>query len=117
MAITAATSVSLSFSGNTMRAFRLWASNPPPQSVSLAWNPNDSATNVAGYFIYYGGTTGNYTNQIDVGLATNGVVSNLQAGATYYFATTAYTSSGVESGYSAEIMWQRPLLLNIQQLP
>ena len=81
-----------------------------PQSVTLAWNPSVGATDVAGYFIYYGGTTGNYTNRIDVGLATSGVVSNLLGGATYYFATTVYTSSGLESEYSSEVMWQCPQL-------
>jgi len=81
-----------------------------PLSVTLAWDPSVGATNVAGYYIYWGGTTGNYTNRIDAGLATNGVVSNLLAGGTYYFAATAYTSSGLQSGYSSEVVWQCPQL-------
>ncbi len=82
-----------------------------PQSATLAWDPAVGVTNVAGYYIYCGGTTGSYTNRIDAGLATSCVVSNLLAGATYYFATTAYTSSGLESGYSSEVVWQCPQLL------
>jgi hypothetical protein len=114
---TAATNVSLSFNGNTLRAFRLWASNAPPQSVTLAWNASVPATGVTGYYIYYGRTTGNYTNRIDAGLASNGVVNNLLVGATYYFVTTAYTASGMESRYSNVAVWQSPLRLKIQRLP
>jgi hypothetical protein len=117
VASTAATNVSLSLNANAMSAFRLLVSNAPPQSATLAWNPSVPASDVVGYNIYYGGATGNYTNVIDVGLATNGVVTNLLAGGTYYFVTTAYTSTDVESGYSNEVAWQCPLLLNIQQSP
>jgi len=114
--ITTATNVSLSLSGNTMCVFRLLASGAPPQSVTLFWNPSASA-GVIGYYLYYGTATRNYTEQIDAGLATSVVVTNLQPGGTYYFAMTAYTSSGEESGYSNEIVRQWPLWLNIQQLP
>jgi hypothetical protein len=97
--------------------FRLLASDAPPQSVTLAWSPSVSTDVVAGYFLYYGIAMGNYTGQIDAGLTMSAVVPNLQPGVTYFFATTAYTSSGEESGYSNEIVWQRPLLLNIQRVP
>jgi hypothetical protein len=115
--ITTAPNVSLSLSGNTMCVFRLLASGVPPQSVTLFWNPGASTSVVAGYSLHYGTATGHYTGQIDAGLATSMAVTNLQPGGTYYFAMTAYTSSGEESGYSNEIVWQCPLLLNIQQLP
>jgi len=115
--ITTAPNVSLSLSGNTMCVFRLLASGAPPQSVTLFWNPGASTSVVAGYSLHYGTATGHYTGQIDAGLATSMAVTNLQPGGTYYFAMTAYTSSGEESGYSNEIVWQCPLLLNIQQLP
>ena len=103
---TTATNVSLAFTAGQARMFRLSASNAPPQSATLAWDPSAPSTDVAGYFIYYGVSTRSYTNLVDVGLATNGVVSNLVAGTTYYFATTAYTSSGLESDYSNEAVWQ-----------
>jgi hypothetical protein len=116
---TTATNVSLTFIGDNEMMFSLSASNAPPQSARLAWNPSVPSTNVAGYTIYYGGATGNYTNQLNIGLATNGVVSNLVAGRTYYFAATAYTSSGLESAYSDEVVWQSqsPMGLRIQRLP
>ena len=116
---TTATNVSLTFVGDQEMMFSLSASNTPPQSATLAWSPSVPATNVAGYYLYYGGATGIYTNQINIGLATNGVVSNLVAGSTYYFAATAYTSTGLESGYSDEVAWQSqsPMALKIQRLP
>ena len=116
---TTATNVSLAFTGGQPRMFSLSASNAPPQAVTLAWNPSVPSTNVAGYFLYYGGATGSYTNQLNIGLGTNAVVSNLVAGTTYYFAATAYTSSGLESDYSDEVAWQSqsPMGLKIQRLP
>lgn len=114
---TTATNVSLTFTGDKARMFRLSASNAPPQSVTLAWDPSVPSTNVAGYFLYYGGAIGSYTNRFDVGLPTSGVVSNLVAGTTYYFAVTAHDSSGLESGYSNEAAWQCPLRLRIQRMP
>jgi len=114
---TTATNVSLALTGDKARMFRLWASNAPPQSVTLAWDPSVPLANVAGYFIYYGVSPGSYTNQVDVGLGTNGMVSNLVAGTTYYFARTAYTSSGLESDFSNEAVWQCPLRLKIQRSP
>ena len=116
---TTATNVSLAFTAGQARMFRLSVSNAPPPSVTLAWDPSAPATDVAGYFIYYGAGTRNYTNLVDVGLGTNGVVSNLVAGTTYYFAMTAYTSSGLESDYSSEVTWQgqNSPRLKIQRLP
>ena len=114
---TAGTNVSLALTGDMMRTFRLWASNAPPQSVTLAWDPSVPSTDVAGYSIFYGASTGNYTNQVDVGLATSGVVPNLAAGTTYYFAVAAYSASGMESDLSSEVVWQSTLQLEIQRSP
>lgn len=114
---TTATNVSLTFTGGKARMFRLSASNAPPQSAMLAWDPSVPSTDVTGYSICYGVSTGSYTDIVDIGPGTNGVVSNLLAGTTYYFATTAHTSSGLESNYSNEAVWQCPLRLRIQRLP
>jgi len=114
---TTATDVSLAFPAGQARIFRLLVSNAPPQSVTLAWDHSAPSTDVAGYFIYYGVSTRSYRIRFDVELATKGVVSNLVAGTTYYFATTAYTSSGLESDYSNEAAWRCPLRLKLQRLP
>jgi hypothetical protein len=114
---TTATNVTLNSVADQARVFRVSASNSPPQSANLAWNAGDSSGVVAGYFIYYGTATASYTNRIDAGLATEGVVPGLAAGTSYYFATTAYGPSGVESAYSNEAMWQNTLQLRIHGLP
>jgi hypothetical protein len=77
------------------------------QSVTLAWNPVTNA-NVAGYKIYYGSASGNYTNVTAVGNVTNAAVSGLRDGTTYYFATTTLSTSGSESAYSSEVPYTVP---------
>ncbi len=59
-------------------------------------------TDLAGYKIYYGTSSGNYTSNINIGNATNYQVANLTNGLIYYFAVTASDTSGNESGYSNE---------------
>ena len=77
------------------------ATVPPGQSVTLSWNSSSDPT-VAGYKLYYGGASGDYTNTLSAGNATNITVSGLVEGDTYYFAATAYNSSGVQSPFSNE---------------
>lgn len=77
------------------------------QSVTLAWNPVTN-TNVAGYNVYDGSASGNYTNVTSVGNVTNATISGLTEGATYYFAITTLSTSGLESAYSSEISYTVP---------
>lgn len=78
-------------------------------SVSLDWQPptqnedGSALTDLAGYKIYYGKTSGQYDKELDIGnpSATTFIVGNLLP-ATYYFAATAYNSVGVESDFSGE---------------
>jgi hypothetical protein len=79
-------------------------------SVTLAWNKSTNPI-VAGYNIYYGGTSGIYTNEICACNATNATISGLMQGATYYFAATTYTSLGIESSFSSEASYL--VLLNV----
>jgi hypothetical protein len=62
-------------------------------------------TALAGYKIYYGAASGNYTASVDVKNVTSISLStlDLQSGQTYYFAVTAYDAAGNESGYSNEV--------------
>ncbi len=73
-------------------------------NVTLGWDPS-TATNIAGYNLYYGGTTGTYTNVVTAGNTTNATVTGLASGVTYYFAATAFDTSGLESDYSAEVVY------------
>ena len=72
--------------------------------VTLAWDPN-TESDLAGYKIYYGNSSKNYTRSIDVKdrNATTCTVSNLIEGQTYYFAATAYNTRLLESAYSIEV--------------
>jgi hypothetical protein len=72
--------------------------------ASFAWDAVSSPS-VAGYRIYYGVTSRNYSIHVDVGNVTNTTILGLQDGVVYYFAATAYDVSGNESGYSNEISY------------
>jgi hypothetical protein len=76
-------------------------------SLNLAWNAN-TESNIAGYKLYMGTTSGVYGAPIDVGLVTTYVVQNLVSGTTYYFAITAYNTSGLESAKSTAITYAAP---------
>jgi hypothetical protein len=75
-------------------------------TANLAWNAV-TASNLAGYRVYYGTSSGNYIQAfgqgIDVGNVLAYTVTGLTSGVTYYFAVTAYDTSGNESTYSSEV--------------
>jgi hypothetical protein len=75
--------------------------------ISIEWDANGEP-DLAGYRVYYGTSSGNYTASADVGINTHCVISNLAQGVTYYFAATAYDSEGNESGFSDEIVYTVP---------
>ena len=70
-------------------------------SVSLSWDPN-TEPDIAGYKVHWGTSSGVYSQFSDVP-QTTASVSDLTVGVRYYFAVTAYTETGLESGYSAEV--------------
>jgi len=92
----------------TLTIVMLAASAEAQDSVTLAWNP-DTGTNIAGYKLYYGVASRTYTNSINVGNATNATVPGLVGGTVYYFAATAYDTSGMESDYSSEVVYTNPV--------
>src|SRR6185503_18788678 len=70
--------------------------------VTLAWDAN-LETDLAGYKAYYGTSSRAYSFVADAANVTSLTISNLQEGLTYYFAATAYNTSGLESDFSAEV--------------
>src|SRR4030095_8326562 len=70
-------------------------------SVSLTWDPN-TEPDIAGYKVYWGTSSRVYDQFSDVS-QTTASVSDLTVGVRYYFAVTAYDSSGLESSYSKEV--------------
>jgi hypothetical protein len=77
-------------------------------SVTLRWAaPNTNANggdlnDLAGYKVYYGPSSRNYTQSIDVGNYTGIAINDLPYG-TWCFSVTAYDTAGNESGFSAEL--------------
>ena len=90
-------------------ALFLYPNSAFPGLATLTWNApatntdGTPLTDLSGYKIYYGTASGNYSQTIDVGGITSSTVSNLTDGTTYYFAVTAYDTSGNESAYSNEV--------------
>ncbi len=86
----------------------LFVSQAFAYDVTLSWDPPTTnadgtpLTDLAGYKIYYGTESGNYTNHLDVGNVTTYTLTGLQPG-TYYFAVTAYDTSNNESDFSNEV--------------
>ena len=76
-------------------------------NVTLAWNPSSDPL-VAGFNIYYGGASGVYTNKINAGTNASLTISDLVAGATYYFVATTYSAAGAESAMSSEVSYIVP---------
>lgn len=82
-------------------------------SVTLNWTAptqnedGTTLTDLAGYTIYYGSQSGNYTNQIPIDnpSVTTYVVDGLTPD-TYYFAATARDADGIESRFSGETVRQ-----------
>jgi hypothetical protein len=79
----------------------------PAAQVSLAWDPN-AETDLAGYKIYIGYAPRTYSWSIDAGKQTQGTVTGLEDGNTYYLALTAYNTGGSESGFSNEVIYATP---------
>ena len=77
--------------------------------ATLTWNPPTTnsdgtpLTDLGAYKVYYGTASGSYTTTVDVGNVTSYTVTGLNNNATYYFAATAYDTTGNESGYSNEV--------------
>ena len=88
----------VAFNSFTLTVSQQMATN----GIGLAWNAPKDPT-VIGHKIYYGPASGDYTNLVDAGAATNCTVAGLTVGARYYFAATAYNSAGVESVFSNEL--------------
>ena len=70
-------------------------------SLSLTWNAN-TESDLAGYKVYFGTSSGSYGTPIDVGNVTEYELTGLDEGVRYYVALTAYDTSNNESEKSDE---------------
>lgn len=77
------------------------------ESVTLAWNANPE-TNIAGYRLRYGITSGVYPYTVEAGTNLTATASGLSSGTTYYFTLVAYNTAGQTSAASAEVPFTTP---------
>jgi len=77
--------------------------------ATLAWDRN-TESDIAGYRLYYGTASRDYTTRIDVGNTDQYTVTGLAAGVIYYFAATAYDVDGNESGFSEQVVHTIPVI-------
>lgn len=75
------------------------------ESVTLAWDRNPES-DVIGYQLYYGTTSGIYSQNVNVGNTTEVVLPGLDSSTTYYAVVTAYNSAGLESFLSEELAFE-----------
>lgn len=77
---------------------------PTSETATLSWDAN-SEPDLEGYKIYRATASGGYGAPIAILTTdvTSYTVTGLETGITYFFAVTAYNSSGVESSFSNEV--------------
>ena len=98
------------------------STNPPAASatVRMGWSPSPSP-NAAGSFLCWGFASGQCTNQLDAGSATNVTVAGFTTNTTYFFTVVAYDDVGDRAAPSNEVQYSVPgaaaapaLRLNLQ---
>lgn len=98
-------------SSAALPAFSITVVETTTGSVTLSWTPptqnvdGTALLDLAGFVIYYGPAQRQYDHSIAINSPgiTSTVIGNLGTG-TWYFAATAKTLTGMESGLSAEIV-------------
>ncbi len=76
-------------------------------SVTVSWDAN-TEPNLAGYHLYYGTSSRQYTQTVEPGQTTSANVGGLAEGAVYFFAVTAFDDTGTESDFSNEVVYTVP---------
>jgi fibronectin type 3 domain-containing protein len=88
------------------------------EAVQLSWTPSPDI-DVYGYSVNYGLQSGVYTNSAMFYYTTNGIISGLAGGVTYYFSVSPIDSYGVEAVASGEVSYtipvSKPVVLQAQE--
>ncbi len=74
--------------------------DPTGGSVTASWGTVPGA---AGYKLYWGTSSNNYSDYQDVGSVTNYFITGLTNNIIYYFNLTSYSSGGAESDFYGEV--------------
>jgi hypothetical protein len=85
----------------------IFASTVSAQTQTLVWNAN-AESDIAGYVVEYGVTSGSPSTSVDVGNATSRQFTDLETGRSYYFRVLAYNTVGQRSGPSTEVAYVPP---------
>ncbi len=95
-------------------ASHLFATQASAAQATLTWDPTTSyadgtpLTSIGGYRVYTGTASGSYSQSINVGNVNSYTFTNLNDATTYYFAVTAYDTTGLASTYSSELLYKTP---------
>jgi hypothetical protein len=82
--------------------------------ITFAW---DAVPGAAGYTIYYGAVSRQYTATVDVGNTTTAALSALDPAKVYYVAVTAYDTAGNESNFSNEVQFNSAIHVYLRRHP
>jgi hypothetical protein len=82
------------------------------RNVTLNWDASNSS-NITGYHVYYGTTSGIYSYKVNAGNTTAVTITNLAPGVTYYFVATSQDANGNQSPYSGEVSLTIPSILTM----
>ena len=93
-----------------------WSSFGFSAEVTLAWDPN-TEPDLAGYKIYIGVQSRQYSWIQDVGTRAQATLGNLDGNITYFLSITAYNTRGMESSFSSELNYAPPTLKYKNYLP
>ncbi len=88
----------------THKTFLPFVANSEPIDITLAWDFN-SEPDVAGYKLYLGNSSRNYTQVVNLGMTDQYTIRDLIEGTVYFFALTAYNQNGLESAFSNEVRY------------
>jgi hypothetical protein len=99
--------VSDGVASNSTQTFSVQVAQSANGSMTLSWTPpsentdGSALTDLAGYFLYYGRTEGNYPNRIRISnpSVSTYLIENLLP-STYYVVATAFNTAGIESSFS-----------------
>ena len=78
----------------------------PSHTITVGWNAVPEQ--ISGYKVYVGNQSRQYDRILDAGQVLTTQIDQLGYGQTYYVAVRAIGSTGLESEYSAEIMFTTP---------
>lgn len=81
------------------------------RSLSIAWDPPTTRTNgdplapddITGYKVYYGTSSGGYTESFDAGNVLSFTIADLPVGSSYFIVVTAMDANRNESAFSSEL--------------